>query len=234
MKRVITCSMMMLLAMGGARAQEMRTWTSASGATIEAAWVSQQADVVILQKADGEKLRIRLQQLSPADQRFLGERQTAGLTRKANADGEDAPIPPALQELVGRKLVNTKGQRVSPATLTGKRIGLYFSASWCPPCHAFTPVLVKAYNEMQAAGKPFEVVLICLDRNEADMRRYMDEFKMPWLAIPFGDKVGNVLQTKCQVNGIPALIIVDDSGQTITADGRSHITAHGAGAFDSW
>lgn len=234
MKHVFFGLLLIMGAITGARAQDTRTWTSASGATIEAAFVSQQADVVILQKPDGEKLRIRLNQLSPADQRFLGERRTAGLNRKPTADAEDAPIPPALQDLVGRKLVNAKGHRVSPATLAGKKIGLYFSASWCPPCHAFTPVLVKAYNEMRAADKPFEVVLICLDRSEADMRRYMDEFDMPWLAIPFGEKAGNALQSKFRVNGIPTLIIVDDAGQTIAADGRGQITSRGAAAFDSW
>ena len=72
MKHVFFGLLLLMVAITGARAQDIRTWTSASGATIEAAFVSQQADVVILQKPDGEKLRIRLNQLSPADQRFLG------------------------------------------------------------------------------------------------------------------------------------------------------------------
>lgn len=27
--------------------------------------------------------------------------------------------------------------------LNGKTVGIYFSASWCPPCHAFTPHLAR-------------------------------------------------------------------------------------------
>jgi hypothetical protein len=40
-------------------------------------------------------------------------------------------------------------------------IGLYFSAKWCLPCSAFTPVLEKLYMVQKACGaKQFKVVLV--------------------------------------------------------------------------
>jgi nucleoredoxin len=223
------------LAAAQAFAQEMRTWTSASGATIEAAFVEQQFDLVILQSPGGEKMKIRLNRLSPEDQMFVGRLKSAapaaGLS--GNAAG-DAPIPPALEELLGRRLVNAKGRKVSTAELAGKKIGLYFSASWCPPCRAFTPQLAAAYNQLQADGKPFEVVLVPHDRDEASMRAYMRSHEMPWLAIPFGDKPVDALKKKYAVTGIPKLVVIDDAGKTLSAEARGQVMTQGAAAFDSW
>ena len=37
-------------------------------------------------------------------------------------------------------------------------IALYFSAHWCPPCKAFTPVLAEFYNQANANGKKIEII----------------------------------------------------------------------------
>lgn len=39
-------------------------------------------------------------------------------------------------------------------------VGIYFSAHWCGPCRGFTPQLAKAYTQMKAAGKKFEVSIM--------------------------------------------------------------------------
>lgn len=225
-----------MLVASGAVAQEMRTWTSASGTTIEAAFVEQQFDLVILQLPSGEKMKIRLNQLSSEDQRVIGRLKSAPPARTAigGADADAGPIPPALEELLGRRLVNAKGRKVSPATLTGKKIGLYFSASWCPPCRTFTPLLIAAYQQLQAEGKPFEVVLVPHDRDEASMRAYMRSHDMPWLAIPFGERSIQALQKKFAVSGIPKLVVIDDAGKTLSSDARGPVSTEGAKAFDSW
>ena len=44
-------------------------------------------------------------------------------------------------------------------------IGLYFSAHWCPPCKAFTPVLVEAHQKLKATGRDFEVVFVSSDKD---------------------------------------------------------------------
>ncbi|MDD2241380.1 MAG: thioredoxin-like domain-containing protein [Kiritimatiellae bacterium] len=224
-----------LIVASGAAAQEMRTWTSASGATIEAAFVEQQFDLVILQRADGEKMKIRLNRLSPADQMVIGRLKTTLPSRtRQGASDTDAEIPPALEELLGRRLVNAKGRKVSTATLAGKKIGLYFSASWCPPCRTFTPLLATAYQQLQTEGKPFEVILVPHDRDEASMRAYMRSHDMPWLAIPFGSRAIEALQKKYSVSGIPKLVIIDAAAQTLSSDARGAVTTQGAAAFDGW
>ncbi len=214
-----------------AAAQEIRTWTSASGKTLEATFVELKYDQVVLQLPNGQKMKIRLNQLSSADQIYVGGRDRAGA---AAASAAEAEVPPALEALFGKRLVNAKGKKVSAATLAGKKIGIYFSASWCPPCRAFTPQLVAAYRQLQSEGQPFEVVLVPSDQTEAAMEKYMKDHDMPWLAVPFGDKHVQALKEKFAVAGIPKLVVVDAQGQTRSSEARGEVAAQGAAAYAGW
>lgn len=221
-----------------ATAQEARTWTSASGKTIEASFVELKSDLVVLRSTAGELIRIRLNLLSPADQVYArSQSQPAGTGLPAlggAAAAVEKPVPPVLDELFGKRLVGEQVKRMSTADLVGKKIGIYFTASWCPPCRAFTPQLVAAYNQIKADGKPFEVVLVTSDQNEAAMEKYMKDYEMPWVAVPFGDKRIDALKQKFQVSGIPKFVVIDDAGKTLSADARGAISQKGAGAFDEW
>lgn len=50
---------------------EMRTWTSVSGAKIEARLVEQNSFNVVLEQEDGKKLKIALQKISKADRKYI-------------------------------------------------------------------------------------------------------------------------------------------------------------------
>ena len=88
--------------------------------------------------------------------------------------------------LEGASFVNNQGEEVA-AVLEGQIVGLYFSASWCPPCRQFTPLLRDFHEELQNRKAPFEVVFITLDKSENDMMEYMQTMHGNWLALPFGD-----------------------------------------------
>jgi len=229
MKKSIFILFLFAAALSWARAQDIRTWTSASGKTIEAAYVSSHFGEVILQPPEGDKIRIRLNQLSSADQIYAGSQGEAGVT----AEPEEEATP-ELVELFGSRLVDAKKKSVSTAELNGKKIGIYFSASWCPPCRKFTPMLVKAYKELQAAGKPFEVVLVSHDQDKASARKYMKSHDMPWLAVPFKAKQREMLKKKFGVQGIPTLVIIDSEGKTLSNNARGDVMQNGAKAFDNW
>lgn len=68
-------------------------------------------------------------------------------------------------------------------------VGLYFSASWCPPCATFTPILIERYNKIREAGKKFDIVFVSSDEDENDFNGYYE--KMPWLALPFNTEKNN-------------------------------------------
>lgn len=114
-------------------------------------------------------------------------------------------------------------------TLKSKKLGLYFSASWCVPCQRFTPVLVEAYEELRAKGD-FEVVFVSDDRGEEAFSKYFS--KMPWLAIPFTDsEKRRSLDELFQVSGIPHLVIIDEAGRVASDGGVEIVGEYGVEAY---
>lgn len=133
----------------------------------------------------------------------------------------------SLEELIGTELVDAKGDKVESSSLEGKVIGLYFSASWCGPCRAFTPELVKLRDRKD---DQFEVVFVSSDRSAEDQQAYMKDYDMEWPAIPFDSPLRRELGAKYGIRGIPSLVIVDDQGNLITKDGRSEMSGSDADA----
>ncbi len=150
----------------------------------------------------------------------VGAEETAGTTK------------PWYEETFS-KLTNAKGDDVPVANLKGKIVGVYFSASWCPPCRGFTPQLVKFYN--QGAGKEnFEIVFVSSDRSASAMKGYMKKDSMPWKAIPFGHPSASALKRKLGINGIPTLVIFGSDGKIISKNGRWDVVMLGPKALDAW
>eukprot|EP01105_Mastigella_eilhardi_P025641 TRINITY_DN7038_c0_g1_i1.p1 TRINITY_DN7038_c0_g1~~TRINITY_DN7038_c0_g1_i1.p1 ORF type:complete len:475 (-),score=139.69 TRINITY_DN7038_c0_g1_i1:84-1508(-) len=133
------------------------------------------------------------------------------------------------------KIQTKSGEIIAASSLlgNGKTIGIYFSGSWCGPCHHFTPVLAKCYNQLKADGKQFEVVFVSSDRDEESFKEYYGQ--MPWLAVPFADrKTKMVCSKEFDVTGIPTLVILDGEGKLITADGREEVMEDEQGKRFPW
>jgi nucleoredoxin len=119
--------------------------------------------------------------------------------------------------------------QVTIDTLKGKKIGFYFSASWCGPCQRFTPTLAEVYNELSPNGD-FEVVFVSADEDDEAFKSYFS--KMPWLAITFSDsETRKSLDELFHVNGIPHLALLDETGKVVTEDGVDIIRDYGAEGY---
>uniref|UniRef100_A0A803L0K3 protein-disulfide reductase n=1 Tax=Chenopodium quinoa TaxID=63459 RepID=A0A803L0K3_CHEQI len=126
-------------------------------------------------------------------------------------------------------LIRNNGDQVKINGLSGKTLGLYFSASWCPPCRGFTPTLIETYKELSEKGD-FEIVFVSSDRDEESFQGYFS--KMSWLAVPISDKdTKKSLGEKFSVMGIPHLVILDKDGKVSTSEGVELVMEHGAQAY---
>lgn len=119
--------------------------------------------------------------------------------------------------------------QIPVSNLVGKDILLYFSAHWCPPCRAFTPTLTKVYQEIKEKGNNLEIIFISSDKDQASFDDYFS--KMPWLALPFGDKRKESLSRLFKLRGIPMLVAIGPHGRTVSTEARGLITCHGAEAY---
>jgi len=151
----------------------------------------------------------------------------------APAGGAQAPSGGGLADLFGDSLMSKEGKVATKDTLAGKKnIMVYFSAHWCPPCRGFTPQLAQAYKDSPSAGKDTGVIFVSSDRDQAGFDGYFGE--MPWLALPFEERdIKTKLSEKFGVQGIPMLIVLDDKGELVTANGRAeyqkYLSGGGAG-----
>jgi nucleoredoxin len=126
----------------------------------------------------------------------------------------------AMERALAGKLVHLEGGSLRP--FDRKQLGgvkfyaLYFSASWCGPCRAFTPRLVEAYARIRELYPEFEVVLVNHDQSPREMEDYMRGDAMQWPALGW-----TTIASAGEINsyggdGIPDLVLVDENGRVLS------------------
>lgn len=177
--------------------------------------------------AEGEDLDLSEAAAAPAAERertvfeqLLGDSLYAWGTAEADEQGNPQV---AVYELDTYSLLKDK-----------KYIALYFSASWCPPCRQFTPMLVKFYQSLAKKNKGLEVIWISGDRSQEEFLGYYQ--KMPWLAVPM-EKAQQAMQRlggPLGLKGIPHLVLIDAQGNVLTTDARTAVMKDQHGLQFPW
>jgi nucleoredoxin len=217
-------------------------WTNLDGQKMEAEFIARKGDYVSFKKTDGSRYLYPYERLTLADKARIdalaGGGNVVGSAPSSNTGAASAtpPAPAAkaapvaskfARQLTG-KLVFLKGKSLLPVPATRldgtKFYAIYYSAHWCPPCRAFTPELVEAYNKIKARRPEFELIFVSSDQDEGAMKDYMVGDKMPWPALKYSDaRSGRLLPRPDNERGIPNLVFVDADGKDLstsyTADG---------------
>ena len=112
-----------------------------------------------------------------------------------------------------------KGQPVRLADYRkGRYVLLDFWASWCGPCRAENPNVLKAYNRFKA--KNFVVLGVSLDQDSAQWRQAVVKDGMPWTQVSDLKGWKNEVSQQYGIQGIPANFLVDTSGTIIAKNLR--------------
>jgi len=111
------------------------------------------------------------------------------------------------------------GEVISIESLRGNYVLIDFWASWCRPCRAENPNVVKLYNEYKSKG--FTVLSVSLDR---DKNRWLSAIKQDNLYWP--NHVSDLKQWKSEAvktygfTGIPFTVLLDPEGKIIAKNLR--------------
>lgn len=208
-------------ALAGSAFAGFETWTSKDGRAAELELVSV-SDVGgektgEFKLRNGKTVTLKASALSEADAKRLAEWTAPAATETAPAAAA-AAAPSVFDKVLEGNLVKLDGKslkRYSEPVKPAKYYLFYYTASWCGPCHKFTPSLVEFYDKYRSKGNDFELVLITSDSDEGAMEEYAAEFKMQWpqLKLSKADKFKD--EFKHPGTGIPNLVLTDTEGKLI-------------------
>jgi thiol-disulfide isomerase/thioredoxin len=117
-------------------------------------------------------------------------------------------------------ITSLQGELVQLKDLKGKVVLLDFWGTWCPPCRASTPSLVKFYKKHM--NEPFVMIGVAVHDKEPDWKAYVKEHGMDW---PQYFDTGSKMARAFQITVFPTYIILDGDGVI-----KSHQFGWGNGA----
>ena len=128
-----------------------------------------------------------------------------------------------VKSLLDTTYTDGAGNNVTLSDLSGKYIGLYFSASWCPHCREYTPELVKIYNKIHE-DKKWQIIWVPEDHTEDAANQYFKE--MPWIRLSWSEKEtrGKSMFKLSKQQYIPAVTMIDPNFKVINPECSDLIT----------
>jgi peroxiredoxin len=124
--------------------------------------------------------------------------------RKAAVTGNQAP---------GFTQANVKGEPVSLSAYKGKWVLLEFWASWCSPCRAESPNLIKQYALYKDKG--FEILSVSADSDRKKWVTAIEKDGLTWEQVSDLKGWSNEAVKLYALTGVPANFLIDPQGKIV-------------------
>jgi thiol-disulfide isomerase/thioredoxin len=124
----------------------------------------------------------------------------------------------AIGKTIDFTLPDKDGKEFKLSSLKGKYVLVDFWASWCAPCRAENPFMLKAYNELK--DKNFEIVGVSLDETRAAWLKAVEQDKLPWTQVSDVKGFKTEIAIRFGITAIPQNVLIDPDGKVIAKDLR--------------
>lgn len=115
-------------------------------------------------------------------------------------------------------LTDTTGMPVPLSSLRGKYVLVDFWASWCGPCRAENPNVVRMYNKFKDKG--FAIYSVSLDKTKDSWTKAIRNDNMTWTHVSDLKFWQSAAAQQYGVQAIPATFLLDKEGKIIAKNLR--------------
>lgn len=131
---------------------------------------------------------------------------------------QNSPVLQVGDQILDFTLNDINGKSVSILDYRNKFVLIDFWASWCGPCRAENPNLLKVYEKYKSKG--FEIIGISLDTDKDNWLKAIEKDNLSWVNLSDFKGWDNELVQHYKIRGIPRNMLIDKMGKIIDVDLR--------------
>jgi peroxiredoxin len=138
------------------------------------------------------------------------DQQLAQMAQQQHQDSASSWVGKQAPDLA---LPDVNGHTVPLTSFRGKYLLVDFWASWCGPCRAENPNVVKAYNEFK--GKNFAILGVSLDKEKTAWQEAVRSDGLDWSQVSDLKFWSSKAVETFKFDGIPFNVLIDPQGKVI-------------------
>ncbi|OQP59064.1 hypothetical protein A4R26_21525 [Niastella populi] len=105
------------------------------------------------------------------------------------------------------------GKPVTLSSYKGRYVLVEFWASWCGPCRAENPNLLKQYQLYNNKG--FDILSVSLDNNKDNWLKAVEKDALPWTQVSDLKGWSNEVAVLYGIRAVPASFLIDPAGKIV-------------------